>query len=355
LKLIIQIPCKDEQDYLPTTLADLPRELPGVDEIEWLVIDDGSKDRTVDVARANGVDHIVRLTNNKGLAAAFMAGMDASLKLGADIVVNTDADNQYKGSDIIKLIEPIMRGDADMVIGDRVVSQIEHFSPLKKRLQHLGSAVVRRASDTNVPDTTSGFRAYNREAALQLTVVSRFTYTLESVIQAGKMLVAVDHVPVGTNPQMRDSRLFPSMWSYVRRNTVSIFRIYAMYEPLRVFMAAAAIVGIAAAAIWVRYLVLLIEGNGRGHLQSVIVGAVLVIAAMQLAALGVMGDILAGMRTLQQRTLERVRRVELQLGVEPSHYEPGAAGPYGETEQGPTTGADAGPATGKPDRETVGL
>jgi hypothetical protein len=307
------------------------------------------------VARANGVDHIVRLTNNKGLAAAFMAGMDASLKLGADIVVNTDADNQYKGSDIIKLIEPIMRGDADMVIGDRVVSQIEHFSPLKKRLQHLGSAVVRRASDTNVPDTTSGFRAYNREAALQLTVVSRFTYTLESVIQAGKMLVAVDHVPVGTNPQMRDSRLFPSMWSYVRRNTVSIFRIYAMYEPLRVFMAAAAIVGIAAAAIWVRYLVLLIEGNGRGHLQSVIVGAVLVIAAMQLAALGVMGDILAGMRTLQQRTLERVRRVELQLGVEPSHYEPGAAGPYGETEQGPTTGADAGPATGKPDRETVGL
>jgi glycosyltransferase involved in cell wall biosynthesis len=354
LKLIIQIPCKDEQDYLPTTLADLPRELPGVDEIEWLVIDDGSKDRTVEVARANGVDHIVRLTNNKGLAAAFMAGMDASLKLGADIVVNTDADNQYKGSDIIKLIEPIMRGDADMVIGDRVVSQIEHFSPLKKRLQHLGSAVVRRASDTNVPDTTSGFRAYNREAALQLTVVSRFTYTLESVIQAGKMLVAVDHVPVGTNPQMRDSRLFPSMWSYVRRNTVSIFRIYAMYEPLRVFMAAAAIVGIAAAAIWVRYLVLLIEGNGRGHLQSVIVGAVLVIAAMQLAALGVMGDILAGMRTLQQRTLERVRRVELQLGVEPSHYEPGAAGPYGET-QGPTTGADAGPATGKPDRETVGL
>jgi glycosyltransferase involved in cell wall biosynthesis len=354
MKLIIQIPCKNEQDFLPATLADLPRELPGVDKVEWLVIDDGSTDRTVEVARANGVDHIVRLTNNKGLAAAFMAGLDAALKLGADIVVNTDADNQYKASDIPKLIEPILRGDADMVVGDRVVDSIEHFSPLKKRLQHLGSAVVRRASETNVPDTTSGFRAYNREAALQVTVVSRYTYTLESVIQAGKMLVAVDHVPIGTNPKARDSRLFTSMWSYVRRNTVSIFRIYAMYEPLRVFLTAAAAVGLAAAAIWIRYLILAIDGSGKGHLQSVIVGAVLVIAAVQLAALGVVADILAGVRTLQQRTLERVRRVELQLGVEPSHYEPGAPKPYGEHTE-PTTGADAGPATGKPDRETVGL
>jgi glycosyltransferase involved in cell wall biosynthesis len=354
MKLIIQIPCKDEQEFLPTTLADLPRELPGIDEVEWLVVDDGSTDRTVEVARANGVDHIVRLTNNKGLAAAFMAGLDASLKLGADIVVNTDADNQYKASDIPKLIAPILRGDADMVVGDRVVESIEHFSPLKKQLQRLGSAVVRRASDTNVPDTTSGFRAYNREAALQVTVVSRFTYTLESVIQAGKMLVAVDHVAIGTNPQLRESRLFPSMWSYVRRNTVSIFRIYSMYEPLRVFMTAAALMGLAAAVIWVRYLVFAIEGSGKGHLQSVIVGAVLVIAAVQLAALGVMGDILAGMRTLQQRTLERVRRVELQLGVEPSHYEPGAPDRPGSAAE-PTTGADAGPATGKPDRETVEL
>jgi glycosyltransferase involved in cell wall biosynthesis len=354
MKLIIQIPCKDEQEFLPVTLADLPRELPGIDQVEWLVIDDGSTDRTVEVARANGVDHIVRLTNNKGLAAAFQAGLDACLKLGADIVVNTDADNQYKASDIPKLIEPILRGDADMVVGDRVVESIEHFSPLKKRLQRLGSAVVRRASDTNVPDTTSGFRAYNREAALQVTVVSKYTYTLESVIQAGKMLVAVDHVPIGTNPKTRESRLFSSMWSYVRRNTVSIFRIYSMYEPLRVFMTAAAIVGVVAAAIWIRYLILLVDGQGSGHLQSVIVGAVLVIAAVQLAALGVMGDILAGMRTLQQRTLERVRRVELQLGVEPSHYEPGAAGPFGAAAES-TTGADAGPATGKPDRETVGL
>ncbi|MFL5895799.1 MAG: glycosyltransferase family 2 protein [Thermoleophilaceae bacterium] len=354
MKLIIQIPCLDEEAQLPTTLADLPRELPGIDRVEWLVIDDGSTDRTVDVARANGVDHVVRLTNNKGLAAAFQAGLDAALKLGADIVVNTDADNQYDARDIPKLIEPILRGDADMVIGDRVIAEVAHFSPLKKRLQHLGSAVVRRASGTNVPDTTSGFRAYNREAALQLTVVSKYTYTLESVIQAGKMLVAVEHTPIRARQVERPSRLFGSMWAYVRRNSVAIFRIYAMYEPLRVFLTAAALMGALALAFWIRYLIYLIDGSGRGHLQSVIVGAVLFIAAVQLAALGVMGDILAGMRTLQQRTLERVRRVELQLGVEPSHYEPGGDGPFGKV-QPPTTGADAGPATGKPDRETVGL
>jgi glycosyltransferase involved in cell wall biosynthesis len=354
MKLIIQIPCLNEEEQLPATLADLPREVPGFDEIEWLIIDDGSTDRTIQVARAHGVDHVVRLTNNKGLAAAFQAGIDASLKLGADVIVNTDADNQYEARDIPKLVDPILRGEADLVVGDRVIDSVEHFSPLKKRLQHLGSAVVRRASGTDVPDTTSGFRAYNREAALQVTVVSKYTYTLESVIQAGKMLVAVDHTPVRAHKVERPSRLFGhSMWRYVRRNALAIFRIYSMYEPLRVFMTAAVIVGLAAAAIWIRYLILLIGGNGSGHLQSVIVGAVLVIAAVQLAALGVMGDILAGMRTLQQRTLERVRRVELQLGVQPSHYEPGADGAEGGL--GATTGVEAGPATGKPDRERVGL
>ena len=196
MKLIIQIPCKDEEGQLPGTLADLPRELPGVDTVEWLVIDDGSTDETIEVARRHGVHHIVRLTNNKGLAAGFQAGLDACLKLGADVIVNTDADNQYFGADIGALIAPILAGRADMVVGDREVAGIEHFSPLKKRLQRLGSAIVRRASDTDVPDTTSGFRAYNREAALQVQVVSKFTYTLESIIQAGKMLVAVDHVPI---------------------------------------------------------------------------------------------------------------------------------------------------------------
>jgi glycosyltransferase involved in cell wall biosynthesis len=354
MKLIIQIPCLNEEGQLPATLADLPRAIPGIETVEWLIVDDGSTDRTVEVARRHGIDHVVRLTNNKGLAAAFQAGIDACLKLGADVIVNTDADNQYDARDIPKLVEPILRGEADLVIGDRVIDSMEHFSPLKRRLQHLGSAVVRRASATNVPDTTSGFRAYNREAALQVTVVSKYTYTLESIIQAGKMLVAVDHTPIRARKVERPSRLFGnSMWGYVRRNAVAIFRIYSMYEPLRVFMMAAAAVALVAVAIWIRYIVLLIDGQGRGHLQSVIVGAVLVIAAVQLAALGVMGDILAGMRTLQQRTLERVRRVELQLGVQPSHYEPGDVETDVMAEA--TTGAGAGPATGKPDRETVGL
>src|SRR3954466_9267437 len=348
MKLIIQIPCFNEEDQLPATLSDLPRELPGVDTIEWLIIDDGSTDRTVEVARAHGVDHIVRLTNNKGLAAGFQAGLDACLKLGADLIVNTDADNQYNAADIPKLLAPVLAGEADMVVGDRDVENVEHFSRLKIGLQKLGSAVVRRASETNVPDTTSGFRAYNREAAIQLQVVSKFTYTLETIIQAGKNLVAVDHVPIRTNPKTRESRLFPSMWSYVRRNGVSVFRIYSTYEPLRVFMAAAAVVGLIAAIIWIRFAwFYVVEGEGKGHVQSLILGAVLFIAAVQLAALGIVGDILAASRVLQSRPPERVRRVVLQRGVEPSQDEPGA-----KAEQPATTGAEAGPATGK-EREPV--
>src|ERR671928_1899123 len=228
MKLIIQIPCFNEEHTLPLVLADLPREVDGFDAVEWLIIDDGSRDRTIEVARAGGVDHIVRLTNNKGLAAGFQAGLDACLKLGADVVVNTDADNQYDARDIPKLVAPIVAGNADMVVGDRQVMGIEHFSPLKKRLQRLGSWVVRQASSTTVPDTTSGFRAYNREAAIGILVVSKFTYTLETIIQAGKMTVAVDSVPVRTNPKTRESRLFPSMWAYGRRNGLSIFPLYSM-------------------------------------------------------------------------------------------------------------------------------
>src|SRR5438270_13789713 len=254
MKLIIQIPCWNEAEQLPLTLADLPREVPGFDVVEWLVIDDGSTDDTVEVARRSGVDHIVRLTNNKGLAAGFQAGLDACLKLGADVVVNTDADNQYYGPDVVRLVGPILEGRADMVVGDREVTNIEHFSPLKKLLQRLGSWVVRQASDTSVPDTTSGFRAYNREAAIQMLVVSKFTYTLETIIQAGKLLVATDHVPIRTNTALRESRLFPSMWAYVRRNALSIFRIYSQYEPLRVFWGAAVLLGLAALAIFVYFL-----------------------------------------------------------------------------------------------------
>jgi glycosyltransferase involved in cell wall biosynthesis len=353
MKLIVQIPCFNEEQTLPETLADLPREIPGIETVEWLVIDDGSTDRTIEVAREGGVDHVVRLTNNKGLAAAFQAGLDACLKLGADVIVNTDADNQYSGEDIPRLVEPILAGEADMVIGDRKTDQIEHFSPVKKRLQRWGSAVVRRASGTGVPDTTSGFRAYNREAALQMQVVSKFTYTLESIIQAGKMLVAVDHVPIRTNPKTRESRLFPSTGSYVRRNAVSIFRIYALYEPLRVFLAAAAFFALIGAVIWARFLYFFLFSDEPGeHIQSLILGSTLFIVAVQLAALGVVGDILAGSRLLQQRMLERVRRVELHLGVEPSHYEPGAR----DTGQKATTGARAGRATGKTeDREALKL
>ena len=347
MKLIIQIPCLNEEEALPVTLADLPRELPGFDTVEWLVIDDGSTDRTVEVARENGVDHIVRLTNNKGLANGFQAGLDAALKLGADVIVNTDADNQYYGPDIAKLVEPIVAGNADMVVGDREVMTIDHFSPAKKSLQRLGSWVVRQASQTSVPDTTSGFRAYNREAALAMQVVSKFTYTLETIIQAGKMTVAIDHVPVRTNPKMRESRLFPSMWTYIRRNGVSIFRIYAMYEPLRVFMAAAAVIGLLAAIVWGRFFYFWAQGDGSGHVQSLILGAVLFNAAMLLAALGVLGDLLSSQRITLQRIFERVRRVELELEVPPSHYEPGQP----VSDQEPTTGARA--AQPGEDRETV--
>ncbi len=339
MKLIIQIPCFNEQDQLPETLTHLPHEVEGFDAVEWLIIDDGSGDATVARARASGVDHIVRLTNHKGLAAAFQAGLDAGLKLGADVIVNTDADNQYDGADIPRLVAPILRGEADMVIGDRQVNSNEHFSQAKRRLQRVGSWVVRQASSTDVPDTTSGFRAYNREAALQMQVVSKFTYTLETIIQAGKLLVAIDHVPIATNAKTRESRLFPSMPAYVRRNGLSIFRIYSQYEPLRVFWGAALLFGLAALALFVRFVVYFIVDNGvAGHVQSLIAGAVLFNAAMLLGALGVIGDLLAAQRTLSQRTFERVRRIELQLGVAPSHYEPGGSPadkpPVDETPEG---------------------
>jgi glycosyltransferase involved in cell wall biosynthesis len=333
MKLIIQIPCFNEEEQLPLTLGHLPREVEGFDVVEWLIIDDGSSDQTIARARESHVDHIVRLTNHKGLAAAFQAGLDAGLKLGADVIVNTDADNQYESADIPKLVAPILRGEADMVIGDRQIDSNENFSYLKRRLQHLGSWVVRQASSTEIPDTTSGFRAYNRDAALQMQVVSKFTYTLESIIQAGKLLVALDHVPIRTNPKTRESRLFPSMAAYIRRNGLSIFRVYSQYEPLRVFGAAALVMGLPGLVLFARFVILLIANGHSGHVQSLIAGAVLLNAAMLLGALGVIGDLLAAQRTLSQRTFERVRRIELRLGIEPSHYEPG---------QPPTQGGGAG-------------
>jgi glycosyltransferase involved in cell wall biosynthesis len=347
MKLIIQIPCFNEEQQLPLTLGHLPRAVEGFESVEWLVIDDGSTDRTIEVAREHGVDHIVRLTNNKGLAAAFQAGLDAGLKLGADVIVNTDADNQYEGSDIPKLVAPIVAGKYDLVIGDRQLSTIEHFSGPKKALQRLGSWVVRQASSTNVPDTTSGFRAYSREAALQVQVMSKFTYTLETIIQAGKLEVAIDHVPIRTNPKTRESRLFPSTTAYVRRNALSIFRIYSQHQPLKVFWGGAAIMGTAALAVFIRFVVFFIEDphKATGHVQSLIAGGVLFNAAMLLGALGVIGDLLDAQRMLSQRTFERVRRIELQLGVKPSHYEPNATPPAVDPPDSPD----------RPDRQALGV
>ncbi len=322
VKLVIQIPCLNEEEQLPATLADLPREVEGFDTVEYLIIDDGSTDRTVEVARANGVHHIVKLTNNKGLAFAFQAGLDACLKIGADVIVNTDADNQYSAADLPKLVAPIIAGDADMVIGDRDVMSIEHFSASKKRLQRLGSWVVRQASDTDVPDATSGYRAYNREAALGLVVVSKFTYTLESLIQAGKSLTAVSHVTIGTNEKTRESRLFGSQWTYIRRNMLAIFRIYTGWEPLAVFSLLAGALILAALGAWSPFVYgWIVNGDRSGHLQSIILGGVLFMAAVQVFALGVIADLVAAHRIISQRTLERVRRIELKVGVEPSHYE----------------------------------
>jgi glycosyltransferase involved in cell wall biosynthesis len=324
MKLIIQIPCLNEEETLPQVLQELPREVAGFDRVEWLVIDDGSTDRTVEVARRHGVDHLVRLTTNKGLATAFQAGLDAALKLGADVVVNTDADNQYPAADIPRLVEPIVAARADMVVGDRQVHDVEHFSPSKKLLQRLGSWVVRRASGTDVLDTTSGFRAYNREAALQLIVVSRYTYTLESLIQAGKMSVAIEDVPIKPNPTERESRLVGSTSAYVRRNAYAIFRAYTLYEPLRVFLILACVFGIAAIAAWSPFLLdWILSGDRSGHIQSLILGAVLMLAAVQMFALGIIGDALAGQRAIAQRVYERVRRLELDAGVKPASYEPG--------------------------------
>jgi glycosyltransferase involved in cell wall biosynthesis len=310
-KLIIQIPCLNEAETLPGTLGDLPRTLPGIDRIEVLVIDDGSRDGTSDVARAHGVQHVVRFRRRKGLAAAFMAGIDAALKVGADFIVNTDADNQYVGEDIAKLIEPLVRGEADIVIGDRNIQALSEMSAQKKRLQRLGSWVVRQVSGTQVPDTTSGFRAYTREAALRMTIVSEFSYTLESIIQAGKRRMAIAHVPIRTNPRVRPSRLFDSVWSYLKASAATIVRIYAMYEPLKVFSYIGALIFMAGAALVVRFLYYYVTGTGMGHVQSLILSAVLMIVGFQVLLIGLVSDVISGNRKLLEDLVYRIRSLEL--------------------------------------------
>ncbi len=314
---MIQIPCLNEEATLARTLADLPRSVPGFDEVVWLVIDDGSTDRTVEVAREAGVDHIVSFPRNKGLAVAFQTGLDAALKLGADAIVNTDADNQYSSADIAEIVRPIVDGTADFVIGSRDIANHAEFTTTKKVLQRVGSWVVRQASGTDVPDATSGFRAYNREAALRVNVVSAFSYTLETVIQAGKDDIAVGHVPVRTNPTTRPSRLFSSKRQYIRRSATTILRIYAMHEPLRVFLYPAIVFGAVGALLFARFGWFFLNGDGSGHIQSLIVGAVALVMAVQLIALGVIGDLLRANRLIGERTLRRVRGLELAAGIRP--------------------------------------
>jgi glycosyltransferase involved in cell wall biosynthesis len=316
-KLIIQIPCLNEADTLPATLRDLPTALPGLDAIEVLVIDDGSRDGTVDVARACGVDHIIRFRRQKGLASAFTAGLDAALKLGADYIVNTDADNQYSGKDIEKLLQPLLRDEADICIGDRNMKTMAHMSVSKKFLQRLGSWVVRQVSNTTVPDTTSGFRAYTRDAALRMVIVSDFSYTLESIIHAGKRRLAIAHVEVGTNPRTRDSRLFDNVFSYVKKSAATIVRIYASYEPLKVFSYIGAIIFGIGFLISLRFLYHYVTGNGMGHLQSLILSAVLLIVGFQILLIGLVADLIGGSRRLLEDVIYRVRKLELELGARP--------------------------------------
>jgi glycosyltransferase involved in cell wall biosynthesis len=310
-KLIIQIPCLNEAQTLPATLADLPKSIPGIDAIEVLVIDDGSRDGTSDVARACGVDHIVRLRRNKGLAAAFQAGIDAGLKAGADFIVNTDADNQYAGDEIPKLLAPLLRGDADICIGDRNIQGLSHMSWRKRQLQRLGSWVVRQVSNTSVPDTTSGFRAYTREAALRMTIVSEFSYTLESIIQAGKQRMAITHVPITVNPRTRQSRLFDSVFSYIKRSGATIVRIYAMYEPLKVFTYIGLTIFGAGFLGALRFVYYYFEGAASKHLGSLIAAAVLLIVGFQVLVIGLLADVISGNRKLLEDLIYRVRTLEL--------------------------------------------
>jgi glycosyltransferase involved in cell wall biosynthesis len=312
-KLIIQIPCLNEASTLPATVADLPRSVPGIDVVELLVVDDGSRDGTSEVARACGVDHVVRFRRNKGLAAAFMAGIDASLKRGADFIVNTDADNQYAGREIPRLLAPLLAGDADIVIGDRNIAEVQHMSWRRRQLQRLGSWVVRQVSNTNVPDTTSGFRAYTREAALRMTVVSEFSYTLESIIQAGKKRMAIAHVAVETNPRTRESRLFGSAFSYIKRSAATIVRIYMMYEPLKVFTYIGLVIFTAGLALSFRFLYYYFTAQNFGPrmLQSLIASAILLIVGFQVLVIGLLADVISGNRKLLEDLLYRVRSLEL--------------------------------------------
>lgn len=312
MKLVIQIPCYNEESTLPDTLRDLPRAIDGIDEIEVLIVDDGSTDKTADVAQAHGVAHVMRLGRNRGLANAFVRGLEASVAVGADIIVNTDADNQYRGEDIRRLVQPILECQADIVVGDRGVTSLPEFSPLKRRLQQLGSWVVQTASGVSTPDATSGFRALTREAALRTLILSQYSYTLESLIQAGAQRMAVVYVPIHVNPQTRKSRLMRNIPHYIVNSTATILRAYTMYRPLRVFFFLGGVMIASGLALGARFLYYYLQGRGAGMVQSLILTAILLIVGFQTCLIGLVADLIAFNRKILEETLYRVRRMEMR-------------------------------------------
>ena len=312
MKLIIQIPCYNEEETLTVALNDLPKHIDGIDEIEYLIINDGSKDKTVEVARNWGVHHIVSFKRNKGLAYGFMAGLDACLRNGADIIVNTDADNQYCADDIEKLVRPILEGKTDIVIGERPIDKTEHFSPLKKKLQHFGSWTVRIASNTDIPDAPSGFRAYSREAAMRMNVVNEYTYTLETIVQAGRSKIAMTSVPIRTNAELRPSRLFNSMFGYVKKSMVTIVRAFMMYKPLRFFSFLGGILFLIGFAIGVRFLIFFMQGQGNGHVQSLILSSTLLLLGFETIIVGLQADIIAANRKILEDIQYRIKKMDYE-------------------------------------------
>jgi glycosyltransferase involved in cell wall biosynthesis len=311
MKLVIQIPCYNEAATLASTISDLPKEITGIDRIEIVVVDDGSTDDTASVARAAGAHSVVRSPVNRGLARAFSEGLDYALRAGADIIVNTDGDNQYPGEAIPALIAPILHGEADMVIGNRDPHRLAHFSPLKRLLQYLGSAVVRGLSGTTVPDATSGFRAFSRRAALRMNVVSDFTYTLETIIQAGTKRLFVTHVDIEARETERPSRLFRGMRNYLTKSVGTLVRIYALYNPLKVFVRIGVTFLAIGSAIGGRFVYFYITEGGDGHIQSLILAAVLLLAGFQAVLFGLMADLLASSRRMLEDALVRIRHIEL--------------------------------------------
>ncbi len=308
MKLIIQIPCYNEAETLPITLKQLPRKISGISKVEWLIIDDGSSDNTVSVAKKHGVDHIVHFKKNRGLAEGFKAGMDACINLGADIIVNTDADNQYHAGDIPKLVQPIIDGTADIVIGARPIAEIRHFSLIKKLLQKFGSYVVRRVSKTDIPDAPSGFRAISRDAALKLNVFNAYTYTLETIIQAGRKNMAITWIPVRVNEDLRPSRLVKSISGYITRSIVTIFRIFMVYEPFRFFMRIGLIFFLAGVVIGIRFIYYFYSDGGKGHIQSLILASILMVMGFQSVLSAFIVDLMAVNRTLLEDIQYRIRK-----------------------------------------------